>query len=51
MLNYQTSAFLLGGAWTFVILLLLPVLGLAGVSGVYFLADIFWKFRSRRRIL
>ncbi|MDY3282573.1 hypothetical protein [Dysosmobacter sp.] len=48
MLNYLTTAFLLGGAWTFIVLLLLPVVFLAGVSGVYFLADTFWRIRSRR---
>ena len=51
MLSYLTSAFLLGGAWTFSVLLLLPVFGLTAVSVMYFAADIIWKFRSRRRIL
>ena len=51
MLNYLTAVFLLGGVWTFAVLLLLPVLFLAGVSGVYFLADTFWRFRARRRML
>ena len=50
MLNYLTSVFMMGGALTFLVLLLLPVLFLAGVSGVYFLADTFWRFRTRRRM-
>ena len=50
MLDYLASVFLMGGTLTFLVLLLLPVLFLAGVSGVYFLADTFWRFHTRRRM-
>ena len=50
MLNYLASVFMVGGTLTFVVLLLLPVLFLVGVSGVYFLADTFRRYRSRRRM-